>query len=153
MAKLPFGFDKAEESPGFVLWQTTMIWQRQIVRALETYQVSHAQFVIMASLLWFEAHANDVTQILIINHTKLDKMTVSNSLKKLSELKLVQRQEHKEDSRAKNVYLTNEGKKLVSILVPIVEEIDSQFFGTVTKIEQKELTKTLSKIVKGNKND
>lgn len=56
MSDLPFGFDKPEDSPGFLLWQTTMIWQRQIKRSLEPYDISHAQFVIMATLMWFEAH-------------------------------------------------------------------------------------------------
>lgn len=50
MSNLPFGFDKPEDSPGFLLWQTTMIWQRQIKKALEQYNVSHAQFVIIATL-------------------------------------------------------------------------------------------------------
>ena len=80
---LPFGFDKPEDSPGFLLWQTTMVWQRQIKRALESYDISHPQFVIMATLMWFEAHHYDTTQILIVNWSKLDKMTVSKSLKKL----------------------------------------------------------------------
>ena len=73
---LPFGFDRPEDSPGFLLWQTTMIWQRQIKRVLEAYDVSHAQFVIMATLMWFEAHNYDTTQISIVNWSKLDKMTV-----------------------------------------------------------------------------
>ena len=30
MSKAPFGFDKPEDSPGFVLWQTTTTWQRLI---------------------------------------------------------------------------------------------------------------------------
>lgn len=57
MSKLPFGFEVPEDSPGFLLWQTTMIWQRQIKKALEQYNVSHAQFVMMATLIWSHAHA------------------------------------------------------------------------------------------------
>ena len=59
MSNLPFGFDTPENSPEFLLWQTTMIWQRQIKKALEQYNVSHAQFVIIATLMWFEAHGYD----------------------------------------------------------------------------------------------
>jgi MarR family transcriptional regulator, organic hydroperoxide resistance regulator len=50
MSNLPFGFDRPEDSHGFLLWQTTMIWQRQIKQALEPYNISHAQFVIMATV-------------------------------------------------------------------------------------------------------
>lgn len=148
MTKLPFGFDKPEDSPGFLLWQTTMIWQRQIKKALEVYDISHAQFVIMATLLWFEAHDYDTTQIQIVNWSKLDKMTVSKSLKKLVELNLVNRIEHETDTRAKNVSLTNKGKKLVHKLVPIVEKTDSLFFGKTSLPEQQSLMRILNKLTK-----
>lgn len=147
MIELPFGFEQPEDSPGFLLWQTTMLWQRQIKKALEVYEISHAQFVIMAVLLWFKAHGYDTTQVLIANWTKLDKMTVSKSLKKLVAQGLVNRMEHEIDTRAKNVCLTDKGKKMVHKLVPIVESIDKTFFGSVTKVEQKNLLSILRKLV------
>ena len=146
MSNLPFGFDKPEDSPGFLLWQTTMVWQRQIKRALEPYEISHAQFVIMATLMWFEAHHYDTTQILIVNWSKLDKMTVSKSLRKLVELGYVYRNEHAKDTRAKQVSLTDKGKEMVRTLVPIVEGIDRRFFGKATDREQKDLVHLLAKL-------
>ena len=149
MAKLPFGFDKPEDSPGFLLWQTTITWQRQIRKALEIYDITHPQFVIMALLLWFEAHQYDTTQILITNWSKLDKMTVSNSLKKLVVLGYVHRMEHETDTRAKSVSLTLKGKDLVRKLVPIVEEIDTMFFSKTSTSEQKSLIRILGKLATG----
>ena len=149
MSNLPFGFDKPENSPGFLLWQTTMIWQRQIKKALEPYDISHAQFVIMATLMWFEAHHYDTTQILIVNWSKLDKMTVSKSLKKLVALEYVNRIEHETDTRAKSVTLTEKGKEMVRMLVPVVEGIDSVFFGKAPHKEQKSLVHILAKLTKG----
>lgn len=146
MPNLPFGFERPEDSPGFLLWQTTMIWQRQIKKALEPYEISHPQFVIMATLMWFEAHKYDTTQILIVNWSKLDKMTVSKSLRSLAAMGYVNRMEHHTDTRAKNVSLTKEGKAMVRKLVPIVEKIDSQFFGKASSKEQKSLIGVLQKI-------
>ena len=135
MSDLPFGFDKPEDSPGFLLWQTTMIWQRQIKRSLEPYDISHAQFVIMATLMWFEAHRY--------------KMTVSKSLRKLVALGCVNRIEHETDTRAKSVSLTEKGKEMVRTLVPIVEGIDSTFFGKASHKEQKSLVQILAKLTAG----
>lgn len=149
MSDLPFGFDKPEDSPGFLLWQTTMIWQRQIKRSLEPYDISHAQFVIMATLMWFEAHRYNTTQILIVNWSKLDKMTVSKSLRKLAALGYVHRIEHETDTRAKSVSLTEKGKEMVRTLVPIVERIDSTFFGKASHKEQKSLVQILAKLTAG----
>lgn len=149
MSNLPFGFDKPEDSPGFLLWQTTMIWQRQIKKAFEQYNISHAQFVIMATLMWFKAHGYDTTQILIVNWSKLDKMTVSKSLKKLVQMELVNRIEHETDTRAKSVSLTEKGKEMVRTLVPIVEGIDNSFFGKASVAEQKSLIHILAKLIAG----
>lgn len=146
MAKLPFGFEKAEDSPGFLLWQTTMIWQRQIKKALEIYNISHAQFVILATLMWFEMNHEDTNQIRIANWTKLDKMTISKSIKKLVDMKYVKRIEDKEDTRAKHVFLTNNGKDLIRKLVPIVEEIDQRFFEKITHSEHKSFIHMLKKL-------
>lgn len=149
MASLPFGFDAPEDSPGFLLWQTTMIWQRQIKKAIEQYNISHAQFVIMATLMWFEAHGYDTTQILIVNWSKLDKMTVSKSLKKLVQMGFVNRIEHETDTRAKSVSLTEKGKEMVRTLVPIVEGIDNAFFSKASDKQQKSLVQILAKLIAG----
>ena len=149
MSNLPFGFERPEDSPGFLLWQTTTIWQRQIKRALEPYDISHPQFVIMATLMWFEAHQYDTTQIRIVNWSKLDKMTVSKSLKKLVVLGYVNRIEHETDTRAKSVTLTEKGKEMVRTLVPIVENIDGIFFGNASHEDQKSLMHILAKLTVG----
>src|SRR5579871_2217736 len=94
-----FGFDQPEDSPGFMLWQTTISWQRLIKRALDTHDISHAQFVILAISLWLENHQEEVSQGVIIRLSKLDKMTVSKALKKLVAEGYINRTEHKQDTR------------------------------------------------------
>ena len=146
MSNSPFGFAKPEDSPGFFLWQITMIWQRKIKKVLEPYQISHAQFVIMAVLLWFNKHKYDTTQTGIINWTKLDKMTVSKSIKKLIAQGLLNQVEHVQDTRAKNVSLTEQGNILIHQLIPIVESIDTAFFGSIPKDDSQSLIRMLNKL-------
>lgn len=142
-----FGFESPEDSPGFLLWQTTITWQRLIKKALDIHNISHAQFVIMAVLLWFEEHHQNSTQIAIARLSKLDKMTVSKSLKKLVGQGYMSREESHKDTRAKWVTLTPDGKKLVSNLIPIVERIDDQFFSVVDRNDQKKLLRIFNKIL------
>lgn len=142
-----FGFEKPEHSPGFLLWQTMVTWQRRIKKALDLYDISHAQFVILANVLWFEGIKQTPTQILIVRSTKLDKMTVSKSLKKLVTQGLIKRVEHKDDTRAKSVHLTTEGKIMASKLVPIIEKIDKEFFGIMNKTNQQSLINILADLV------
>lgn len=147
MAKGVFGFDAPEDSPGFLLWQTTVTWQRLIKKVLEPYELSHPQFVILAISLWYTQQEKIVIQANIIQQSKLDKMTVSQSLKKLVAMGLVKRAEHHEDTRAKTVQLTPKGFKLTMQLVPIIENIDAKFFGVLKKSDQQTLITLLNQCI------
>jgi DNA-binding MarR family transcriptional regulator len=144
-----FGFEAPEDSPGLLLWQTTVTWQRLIKKVLEPHDISHGQFVIMAVLLWFEEHHQESTQVAIARLSKLDKMTVSKSLKKLVAQGLVTRVEHATDTRAKSVFLTIKGKAMVSKLVPLVEQVDAEFFGQVREGDQQSLIRILRTLTSG----
>ena len=43
------------ESPGFLLWHTTMRWQRSMAAALHPLGLTHMQFVLLASAWWMSA--------------------------------------------------------------------------------------------------
>jgi len=137
-----FGFEKPEDSLGFLLWKITTTWQRSIKRALDPFGITHPQFVIMASLLWFQEKKQISTQVMIANMTGLDKMTVSTAVRTLLSLEYVTRAEHKTDTRAKTVQLTVSGKKLIAKMVPIVESVDAEFFGILSVKEQKGLAQS-----------
>ena len=137
-----FSVEKAEESSGFLLWQVTNLWQREIKKALEPFELTHSQFVLMASIHWLTLHKQDVTQILLSAHTKIDPMTTSTVLRTLQTKGLLQRQEHLTDTRAKTVSLTEDGKKIIKQAVKTVETFDKIFFATLgnqTKIFNEQL--------------
>jgi DNA-binding MarR family transcriptional regulator len=129
----PFSVEKPDESSGFLLWQVTNLWQREIKKSLEPYGLTHTQFVLLASIHWLTLHKQEVTQIILSEHTKIDPMTASTVLRTLQTKGFVRRQEHKTDTRAKTVGLTAEGKKLIKKAVVTVEKFDSQFFSIVGK--------------------
>ncbi|BDA77379.1 putative HTH-type transcriptional regulator YdcH [Leptospira kobayashii] len=126
-----FSFEKAEDSSGFLLWQVTNLWQREIKKALEKYDLTHSQYVLLASIHWLTLHNQDVTQVLLSSHTKIDPMTTSTVLRTLQTKGLIQRQEHLTDTRAKTVVLTDAGKKIIKQAVKAVEKFDSDFFKSL----------------------
>lgn len=153
MIKTVFGFDNPDDSPGFMLWQTTIIWQRMIKKILDPYEISHAQFVIFAVTFWFESKGQAVTQGLVIRQSKLDKMTVSKSFKILAEKGYIKRIAHKEDTRAKSIFLTKKGKEFISKLIPVIEKVDEDFFATLKKNKRQSFIKTLNQIVVNAESD
>lgn len=126
-----FSVEKAEESSGFLLWQVTNLWQREIKKALEPFDLTHSQFVLMASIHWLTLQEQQVTQILLSGHTKIDPMTTSTVLRTLQTKGLLQRQEHLTDTRAKIVELTEYGKEIIKLAVKTVEAFDKTFFSTL----------------------
>ncbi len=126
-----FSVEKADDSSGFLLWQVANLWQREIKKALVAFGLTHSQFVLMASIHWLTLQKQDVTQILLSAHTKIDPMTTSTVLRTLQTKGLLQRHEHSTDTRAKTVGLTDKGKKIVKQAVKTVETFDRTFFATL----------------------
>jgi len=124
-----FSVEKPEESSGFLLWQVTNLWQREIKKALEQYGITHSQFVLMASIHWLTLHQQEVTQIILSSHTKIDPMTTSTVLRTLQQKGFIQRKEHATDTRAKLVELTEKGKEIIKKAVVTVEKFDKEFFS------------------------
>lgn len=137
-----FSVEKPEDSSGFLLWQVTNLWQREIKIALKKYELTHSQFVLMANIHWLTLKKEDVTQILLSNHTKIDPMTTSTVLRTLQKKQFLQRQEHTTDTRAKTVELTKKGIDIIKQAVITVENFDADFFS-VLGIETKEFNRQL----------
>jgi DNA-binding MarR family transcriptional regulator len=142
-----FSVEKAEDSSGFLLWQVTNLWQREIKKALEQYELTHSQFVLLASIFWLTLNKQQVTQIILSAHTKIDPMTTSTVLRTLQKKGFIKRQEHLTDSRAKTVALTESGKKVIKLAVVTVEKFDATFFSLLGN-ETKDLNKNLLTLLK-----
>jgi DNA-binding MarR family transcriptional regulator len=133
-------FKTPENSPGFLLWKLTTEWQKKLRMALKPLDLTHVQFVFLASLQWLAFQTNtDITQSHIAETSKMDKMVISETTKKLLEKNLITRKRHKTDSRSYMLGLSENGLKLIDQALPIVEAIDIKFFN-----ENKSKVKTLA---------
>lgn len=130
--KIDFHFEKPEENLGYLLWQTTMLWQKQMNRALDEIDLTHTQFVIMAALGWLAKSTNDVTQTEIADHSNTDRMMVSKILRTLQKKGLIERKEHETDTRAKCVFLTDKGIVMLQRAIEIKLNADNSFFSNLS---------------------
>jgi DNA-binding MarR family transcriptional regulator len=123
----------AEASPGFALWRVATVWQREIRAALAELDLTHAQFVLLASAAWLIAHPDDatepVTQAHVAAHARTDAVMTSEVLRTLERKKLIRRLPHPGDARAKQIALTPAGKRLAGRAFAAVEAVDDDFFG------------------------
>lgn len=128
---IEFKFKKSEDSSGYLLWQVTTIWQRKIKRVLDEIDLTHTQFVLLASLAWLSKSQPIVTQIDIAKQSNSDRMMVSKVLRTLQSKKLITRHEHETDTRAKCIELTSLGREVIQKALALVESTDIEFFASL----------------------
>lgn len=130
---IKFKFKSPEESPGYLLGQLNLIWQRNQKKVLDPLDLTQTQFVLLAALAWLSKTKTDVTQIDIANQGNADRMMVSKVLRTLEVKKFISRQEHSTDTRAKTVKLTPSGEKVLQVALARVESADIAFFSVLEK--------------------
>ena len=111
-------------------------WHFIIKKELKKINLTHPQFVVLASLAYLSQNGNEVTQIMISKLSGIDVMTVSQILNLLEKYYFVKRKEHSKDTRAKAVTLNKKGEEILQKAIPLVEQIDEFFFGKLNNDEE-----------------
>lgn len=122
-----------EESIGFLLYNLTTLLQRRMKRELDTLDITHMQFVLLATLKRLSKKSKAVTQIEIATESKADKMMVSKVLRTLQTKGYITREEHSIDTRAKTILLTQSGNIMLTKGFTIVKKVEKEFFGCLDK--------------------
>lgn len=121
-------FEQADESPGFLLWQLTNLWQQRMRATLAPLGITHVQFVLLASIAWLTEAEVLVSQVILSRHAHADVMMTSEVVRALEQKGLVTRAIHPLDPRARVVSLTAEGERIAQQAMRCVEAADEQFF-------------------------
>lgn len=125
---LATSFDTADDSPGLLLWRLTNQWQAKQRAALKDFDLTHVQFVLLASLVYTEQeHAP--TQKQLAEFARTNVMMTSQVLRKLEQKGLITRSSSTKDSRSVIVKPTAVGVRLANKAVNAVEEVDRMFFA------------------------
>lgn len=122
-----------EESTGFLLYNLTTLLQRRMKRELDVLDITHMQFVLLATLKRLSKTNKPITQIEIATESKADKMMVSKVLRTLQTKGFVTREEHSTDTRAKTILLTKEGNLMLKKGFGIVKKVEKDFFECLEK--------------------
>jgi len=129
--EIEFHFKSPNDSPGYLLGQVTMLWQRKQKRVLDPLDLTQTQFVLLAAVGWLSKKSKAVTQIDIANQSNADRMMVSKVLRTLEDKGFITRQEHETDTRAKTIRLTTDGELVLQKALTEVENADLTFFATL----------------------
>ncbi|WP_071124232.1 MarR family winged helix-turn-helix transcriptional regulator [Leptotrichia massiliensis] len=128
--------DNSEKSTGLLFMRVYNKWHSIIKKELKKMNLTHPQFVVLASLAYLSQNDNEITQIMISKLAGIDVMTISQILSLLEKNDFVKRKEHSKDTRAKAVILSKKGEEVLQKAVPLVEQIDEVFFGKLDRDEK-----------------
>ncbi|GAA4600969.1 DNA-binding MarR family transcriptional regulator [Actinoplanes octamycinicus] len=120
--------ESADDSPGLLLWQVTNRWQAAQRAALKPFDITHVQFVLLATLTYLQA-SGPVTQKALAGMAATDPMMTSQVLRTLESRNLVHRPPDPADRRARAVAVTEAGRDLANRAVVAVEACDAAFFA------------------------
>ena len=128
--------DNSEKSTGLLFMRVYNKWHSMIKKELKKMNLTHPQFVVLASLAYLSQNGNEITQIMISKLAGIDVMTISQILSLLEKHDFVKRKEHSKDTRAKAVILNKKGEEVLQKAVPLVEQIDEIFFEKLDTDEE-----------------
>jgi DNA-binding MarR family transcriptional regulator len=119
------------ESPGFLLWHATLRRQRLIARVLAPLDLTHVQFVLLASTWWLNEHGRRPTQVELAAQAGTDVKMTSQVVRSLEAKGLLEREVDATDTRARRLHVTRRGARLAPRAIAVVERADAEFFGGV----------------------
>ena len=108
--EIEFHFKSPYDSPGYLLGQLTMLWQRKQKKVLDPLDLTQTQFVLLAALGWLLKKNNAVTQVDIANQSNADRMMVS---------------------KVKTIRITQKGEIILQKAIIEIENADLDFFASL----------------------
>lgn len=139
-------YTSPKESPGYLLWRISTKWRDSIENVLKPFNLTHPQFVILATLAWLTKDGNKVSQIVIGKMAGLDPNTTSQILRGLEKKKFIKRTQSV-DERSKNPVITSAGNIILSEALLLVEQADKDFFTLLENSEINVMVKLFQKLI------
>ena len=132
------------ESPGLLLWRTTMRWQRVMTAALAPLDLTHVQFVLLASAMWLGRNGEPPNQVQLAAQAGTEVKMTSDVVARLEAKGLIARETDSNDSRAKVIHITVAGTAAVQRAIVAVEAADAAFFEPVDEAQLIDLLQQLA---------
>ncbi len=135
-----------DESPGYLLWRVSTQWRSAIEEVLKPLNLTHPQFVVLATLGWLTKDGNTVNQVEVGRMAGLDPNTASQILRGLEAKKFIKRA-HSVNERSKNPVVTPIGAEVLAQALPAVEQADIQFFAKLMDGQLETIVQLFLKLV------
>ncbi|WP_367322532.1 MarR family winged helix-turn-helix transcriptional regulator [Streptomyces sp. HUAS ZL42] len=116
-------------TPGHLVWRLSMKWRNAVDQALAPLNLTHAQYMLLASLLGMERSGRRPSQRELADHTGLEALYVSKLARSLEGAGLVRRTRDSDDTRVVRLALTDDGLRTVRPAIDAVQALLDQLLA------------------------
>jgi len=110
---------------------------------MSEYDLTARQYAVLAAL----AEADGMSQSNLVDVTGIDRSTMADIVRRMLKKGIIQRKRDKEDARAYEVRITDEGVRLYKTVTPIVQRIEDKLMSSLKGKRTDEFLANLSLIV------
>ena len=129
---------------GFLLHDVSRLRRIVVDRALKPLGITRSQWWVLA----FLSRRDGMTQTALAADLDLTKVAIGGLIDRMESGGFVERRADERDARARRVYLTRAGQKLVATIRENVDTVETDILATVTEDELDEAARALVKIKK-----
>lgn len=126
------------------------LFHRAVQVVTEIYQAEMANYDITArqyAVLFALAHSEGMSQSELVDATGIDRSTMADIVRRMLKKGIVQRKRDKDDARAYEVKITEEGIRLFKVVQPIVHKIEEKLLSSLKGRRVEEFLDNLGMIV------
>ncbi|MFD7098082.1 MarR family winged helix-turn-helix transcriptional regulator [Streptomyces xanthophaeus] len=113
-------------TPGFLVWRLANKWRVAVDRAVAPLGLTHAQYVLLASLYGLQRTGERPSQRRLADHTGLEALYVSKLARVLEPAGLIERTRDPRDPRAVQLVLTEQGQAVTRQAIAEVQQLLQQ---------------------------
>jgi DNA-binding MarR family transcriptional regulator len=129
--------DTSKATPGYLVWRLANKWRTAVDQALAPLNLTHAQYVLLASLSGLEHAGRRPSQRELADHTGLEALYVSKLARSLESAGLVGRTRDTEDTRVVRLALTEAGRTAVRPAIDAVQVLLDQLLAPLGGLEDR----------------
>lgn len=126
------------------------LFHRAVQVVTEIYQAEMASYDLTArqyAVLFALAHSEGLSQSKLVDATGIDRSTMADIVRRMLKKGIIQRKRDKDDARAYEVRITEEGTRLFKTVTPIIQRIEDKLLASLKGRRVDEFLTNLGMIV------
>ena len=130
---------------GFLIHDVSRLRRVVVDRALKPLGVTRSQWWLLA----FLSRRDGMTQTALAADLDLSKVAIGGLVDRVETLGFLERRADKSDGRARRVYLTKAGARMVSVIRENVQQVELEIVGGLSDADMAQAAATLAKLKAG----